>query len=587
MQNVVGLMLNFVLAFLFVFILSTSFYAFFRKNSERNFVQSGDWIDYLCQSFLFSLVLVSLISYNLPKFEHNPGRFLELLGLGLTFLSLLGNLSRKKINLMGSLPLLMLAPLAGIWNLIPGIMVLSQNGLYFGLVSLFNNDISNYTGLATEVLDNGFVNNGHYFAYNLNKFAELYAYQTPIGIIEFVSSTTHLAAWQVAMPVMIIATAYFAISIFRLVKILFPKLQNVQYYLVAFLIPIFPIFGYISANYFLGQVIAGAIILQIISINLQFRSQKSLSKTLALEFFGLLVLSIYAYPHILIFIYFLALAINLSTMIAHKSTSASTILKLTSSLAFAVIVSISYLPQSLWLIHAQSAATAGWPLPIFNPLSLFVFPGLLNKPFGLFLTLGAWIVFIIICTFLLKGKGIPVSKEEKNISIFMASITFVIWILVLILRGRSLTEYSSWKLFTYFLPIILCLVLPMVLSNHRLGKNIQYMLLGLAITFPLSTWEPYYKNQLFTSASFVNAVQSKKIEHLHNLNIDLGHFFESMNAAMIIRGPKIYLVAPTYYNKSFNPKACTLVWNTNKSHGSVIPINQSYGLALGGNTNCV
>jgi hypothetical protein len=587
MKTLFSLSLNLTLSLLLITVFSLSFINLGEvrpKGIKKQPKERYKFINSISQSFLISLVLISLISYNFPKFGINPKTPLMIFGYALTIFCL-----ARVVYLherFHYFQIIACSAIAGSWNVIPGLVILAQNGVSLGMVSIFNNDISNYAGLATEVLDNGFLNNSHYFEYDLNKFSELYSYQTPVGLVEFLSSVTKLDPWQIMMPVLICATAYFSISIFRLVENLFPNLERKRIIFIAFIIPVLPIFGYITNNYFLGQLIGSAIILQIVSVNFEIWKKGEIDKGTTIELTGLFILSIFAYPHVLIPIYAIALFSNFVFHVKKRVRIRKFFWHFTFIVVFTCGISFSYIQQSLFMLRNTSNASAGWPLPIFNPLTIFISPSTINVNLGAFATICSWTIFIFGAMYLLRFSKSEKFKYEKNFIRYLVCISVIFWLAILIIRGRDLTEYSSWKLFTYVLPIFLCVFIPYVISNSKVGVSLSFVLLGLALTFPFSIWEPYYKNQLFTSASFVQAVESPEISKLQALNIDLGHFFESMNAAMIIRNPQIHLAGPTYYNKSFNPNACTLVWLTNKNYGEIIPLNESYGLGLGTNKEC-
>jgi len=586
MYTLIGVALNLILASAVLILLSSLFLGVEKKSTTKQPKKSDQTLQRISQSITLSLVFISLVGYNLPKFGVNPRKPFELLGLILVLIFLNSVRRIKSINLRMITPTLLVALVSASWNIIPGLIVLSKNGVLLGMTSIFNNDISSYAGIATEVLESGFNNSNHYFDYNVNQFASIYIYQTPNSLIQFFSSVTSLEPWKIMMPVMIFAVSYFSISINRLIRMIFPNLGSFKANFIAFFLPIIPIFGYISTNYFLGQILASAIILQIISVNIDLWKTNIINFRMQIEITGLFILSIYVYPHLLLPIFALALGLNLARIIINRINVQKMALQLLLVLFLTILVSSPYLKACYELIKTQSQISAGWPLPIFNPVSLFIYPSLLHYEISKWINLVLWAIFIAICIYLLKKISLPKEGFEKKITILLASITVALWIVVISIRGRELSEYSSWKLFTYLLPILLCVLLPLILMNHKFGKNILYLLLGLSISFPLSTWQPYFKNQLFTSSSFVNAVENDRVNELEHLNIDLGYYFESMNAALIIRGPQIYLPGPTYYNKSFNENACTLVWNTNRSHGPVVPLNESYGLALGKNSNC-
>jgi hypothetical protein len=584
--TIIGILLNFIVPAIFVFVLSSLALSLKKVNSQITNNESSFWADRISQSLLLSLVLISLVGYNLPKLGINPRNAMTILGMAIIFLYLYSFRWIRNLNGKEFFSILMTALIAAFWNIVPGIFLLAKNGVMFGMTSIFNNDISGYAGMATEVLDNGFTNSNHYFDFNINQFASTYIYQTPNSLIQFFSTATHLQPWQVMMPVLTFTVAYFSISVNRLVRSIFPTLNHIYVSIVSFIIPVFPIFGYITTNYFLGQILASAITLQVISVNIVLWKKNKIDLRMGFEVTGLLILSVYAYPHLLVPIFLLAFGLNLGRLIVTKKSVKQLAIKMICSVLLAITASLPYLEACYELIKTQSKISAGWPLPFFNPVSLFIYPSFLDLEMSKWINLTLWAIFISICVYLIPKPTSPKEIFERKISFVLIVTTILVWVMAISIRGRELSEYSSWKLFTYLLPIVLCVLIPLILMNLKFVRNIAYLLLGLSISFPLSTWQPYFKNQLFTSSSFVNAVEDERLKELKHLNIDLGYYFESMNAALIIRGPQIYLPGPTYYNKSFNKDACTLVWNTNQSHGPVIPLNESYGLGLGENSIC-
>jgi hypothetical protein len=164
---------------------------------------------------------------------------------------------------------------------------------------------------------------------------------------------------------------------------------------------------------------------------------------------------------------------------------------------------------------------------------------------------------------------------------------FVLFVLIYIeIKGQGYGTYQSWKLISFFQPIILTLTLAVVAVGMRNANLIVGCMLGIALMSSIPIWGLSSTSVGFTNSDFEKLGSNRVVGNLKNLNIDLNPYFETMAVTAVINGPRLFIKSPSYWSSSFNQNACTLVRLENAEYTDVIPLNGTYGLAPSLKSDC-
>lgn len=560
-------------------------------SSVRRAESTSKTLDDYALSVNLTIFIIVSVYYITSLQQISPKRNLQILATILTIIALRNILSKyNRHDFAATTQYLSQIILFATWIVIPGLVAISRSGLKLGMASPLNNDISNYIGVATEVLKSGFSNSFHYGSYNLNEFGFNAAYQLPVSVIAFFSSGSSLEPWKLTMPMLILSISLVGINLLRLTLILQNKFNPKKAILVTIVVLSLPMNLYIFSNYFFGQIWATYLSLSIVistyKIYLVVTTSKKIMQLRNLPHIAELstsgALSIYCYPHMLIPIFAISLAI-LAIAICVKLRKLHSIALPTFIFSLSIIFSLPYISNSIALAITQSKIYAGWPLPIWNPLSMFFMPQLINFDLSIAANLFIWIIAIAVYIAVMKVTKAPTTTIIQKIILFTSTAVITFGIL---LRGRELNEYSSWKLVSYFFPLIAVVLIERIFNQIKNYRFVFFFVLGLSTLSPTIIWSSGINNSLYTSKLFVEATNSSQVNRLDKVNIKLNNFFETMNAAAIITGPKVFLSSPNYYPVTSDPEACTLVRLSAYPSAGVIPINAEYGLLPNSKSGC-
>ena len=151
-----------------------------------------------------------------------------------------------------------------------------------------------------------------------------------------------------------------------------------------------------------------------------------------------------------------------------------------------------------------------------------------------------------------------------------------------------MTEYSSWKLIAYFLPIIIVLVGSLLIQG-KLYKVVLSIFVCITSLTSISQWDFTTPSQdyPYVSEEFSSAMQRINQMKLLGLNVDLPSYFETMISVSLLSDTRLFLNSESYFQKSKDETFCTLVRIDDPSKPKIrLRLGKLYGL-VGDSSTCL
>jgi hypothetical protein len=473
----------------------------------------------------------------------------------------------------------------GIWQFLPGLIIMMRSGVGLGMITFWNNDIANYVAISNEYLKTGFGNSHHIFGVNLNSFALISSPQTPTTVVAFISSAFGISAWEAAIPTIIVAFGFALLGINRLIRAFYPRCDQKTGFIIAAIIMTSALITYIYTNYFLGQIIAIGVSTMLLANMVELVKNARSRKILLVEATFLVALSIYSYPVFLLPFLLATFGFGvIAAVIRLRKTSFLLIVQYIIASGVGVLVSLPYLGSALGILKSQNSAVAGWPIPLLNPFGMFVWPQLIGfiTPTSLLLVLWASLFLTIVLSYRRSGRiGLDISIPAVFSFLAIAGLIGII-----IVRRHGFADYQSWKLMSFLIPLVLAACFPIFVIQKRWGKTIMIFALGVTSMSSMGIWGAHSAQTSHTSKDMLSVSRMESIIKMKSLNIDLNPWFETMETVSMINGPTLYVNSPSDWLASFNADACTLIRIGNPKYPFVKPLNATYGLATNKDGTC-
>jgi hypothetical protein len=439
--------------------------------------------------------------------------------------------------------------------LVPGIYIAFKSGSDFSMISYGNNDVAYYVSVANQFINNGFTNSDLVSENDLNSDAFSNLYFTPTALISFIKVTTQIHILNVAVPILVLFGTYIIISSARLAKIMYPQIGNKTLLTVGLATLFSSLTSYIFSAFFLGHILAIGLSLNLLALILENIKQFNDKRSFIFELIMILSLCYFSYPAFLIPFIFATLGIFLILIIYNKKPLKSSYSPITIGFIISLIVSAGYLPMSLKMLIGLSSGNYGWSIPKLDPFKFlfglkFIPINYSNKLFLLF-----WLIFILFLIFSFYFSNI--TKYQKIQSLIVLSVCSSGVLLIVLRNNFDLTQYTSWKSFSYLLPIFLSLFIPLFSLVHFSLRYLIVAFLGIAIYSTSIFW--------FDNRPAINFI-SKDISTLtlpislyqKDLNINSNSIFETMILTIEIKNNRLYLNSDSYLERSFAEHACIL-----------------------------
>ena len=467
--------------------------------------------------------------------------------------------------------------LIGFWQLIPGLLFGIRNNMNFTTVAFGNNDISYYIAMANHFRDYGFNSIARLSNNDLAQIAEI-NYFSPTVLLSFTSSMLNLPVWKISMVVLILASSIACLNIFRLINVL-AQINTSKLNVTLLTVFTFSsaLISYCYLRYFLGQIIAIGIAAGIVASSYQLIILKDRSRVTYVEFISLVVLSVYTHTHVLLLILIITLFAFYFSTLRQRTFSVRDFVGIRNSLILAVFLLIPYFPFGYKLFMNTINGENGWPMSILTPYSLLMDPGAIGPIFSKMSLVTIWLISVSVLLFMLQK--VHYFNFKNPIYLLLGSLLlsgYLIWLV----RGRAMTEYSSWKLIAYFLPIIIVL-LGSQLIQEKLFKVVISIFVCITSLTSISQWDFTTPSQdyPYVSEEFSSATQRINQMKLLGLNVDLPSYFETMISVSLLSDTRLFLNSDSYFLKSKDETFCTLVRIDDPSKPKInLALGKLYGL---------
>jgi hypothetical protein len=515
------------------------------------------------------------------------GTYVNLILLSFLILSLI-SIAMMVLNgrlkmLLAEIKLLALASLIGVWQFLPGLKLSNSAGVGMNMVTLNNNDIAFYAGAATEFLESGFQSSAHIASIDLNRDIMTGGYHSPFALISFLASTFQISPWQVTTPAIGIVIGMSFLGLSRLTSSFFQELNTLKSMVIGAAITMSSFMTYIQSNYFFGQIFALVVCALLLSSVIDFTNQKRKLPTQYLEVCFLVVLSIYTYPHFLIAFDLALLLLFAFLFLRNKElTRGNELKKFLGAIGLGLLLSFPNLVNAFKKALLITNVEAGWSLPVLNPLNMTIWPTQFGITTPTHTLIVLWTIALIVILFAIRSDKLK-SKDKEAAHIFAVLVPLAV-ILVIVIRKQGFEEYQSWKLISFAYPLVMAAVLPLLTFRIKFGEKLLWIFLGVTSTTAMTVWGGSPGQLVSKDLLQVSAMQ--KVKSLESLNISVHPFFETMAAAQVIRGPKIYTNSASYFPVAIDPNACTLVRLSDKTFQYVEALNSTYGLASSSKERC-
>ena len=539
------------------------------------------------QNTLINLGLLTAITYFLARINIQPRVSFNFFLIVMAISTVL-NFKWMSFQVKNSLRTNLIISGISIWAFIPGVIKSIREYSFFNMTSILNNDINAYSLASDLFLKTGTVNANKLVETDLNSFAMFTQHETPNILIAFVSKIFGLPTWQIMNIVIIFAIALSILSTMEVVNTIRPNLEKKWTYLIAITVVLSPIQIYIFSNYFLGQSLAYAVAMTMFARTLKIHIEKRISRRTLNEIPFLITLAFYTYPIFLLpfsiccLIWYLMMNTREFSGIHRKI-----LIKTSGYVILGVILSLPYVSISIKLFVLLNNINPGWSIPPLSPFSLFLQGDLLRGlSFNLPVLIISWICATGLMIFCLWKINNEVKLSKIELSILVGTITSGL-VLLLSLRDFNLGSYQNWKLISYFIPFVY-LVFLLQIKSYRPFKVLLFLLLVASLMAPLNAWRHIFNSQdLVITRDLAQLAVNERLNKLPNVNVDLNPFFESMAAAQLTNGPKIYFISNQYWTRSKSESACTLVRNDNRLNNETERLNATYGLVPSVDKKCV
>jgi hypothetical protein len=479
-------------------------------------------------------------------------------------------------------------PLAAmLFSALPIIFLTARSNLHLGMSSSMNNDIASYAASTRAFITSGWNDFGMISGINLNEFVH---YSSPFGstgIMTLVSVAMNLKVYEITLPVILLALFMFLLGVTQLFTLLHSSVLKKYYLPTLIIVGNAPILSYIFTNYFLNQVFGVGFSLYSICAVLNLCNNRVKSKIDFLQLALSISLGIYFYPTIFIPFFGMVFGILTCFLIFQKSQSLNfrTYLQIGCASLIGILFASPYLDIAFGILKSQSSAIAGWPLVSLNPFAILLFPQLIGIEFSSILVFISWMGVTLGLQWIYQKS----KSREKTREIFLIYlVTPVATVFIFALYSNlGIQDYKIWKLITFFLPIILTAILPIIFSSLKKGTAVATIFATITAMSPMTEWTMAQDRSTILKRDLVELSSNQDLKNMQTLNVRLNNYFESMAVASVLAKQKLFMNSFTYWPQSNDPNACILIRNDSKhTEVIVVRLNSTYSLVSPSSERC-
>jgi len=333
--------------------------------------------------------------------------------------------------------------------------------------SIWNFDIVGYVTVAGSLVSHGFAAAGNIVGVNLGARAAGVSGGSRPGTLSTLAAAaagTGLGTWQVALPVLLVAVALGALAVRDAARLLLPG-SLVAAPMIALLATMASLFGYVTTNYFLAQVLvmplalAELLVLHWIARRSTWREEVAGLVLLA----AILVTAILSYSPMPFLMQPIILAAVCLGELGEGWLRRSAVVAVSTVGTF--VVTCALVPEPVWrsveFVRASGGAGIGWPLGLMTPLDVLGFHQVIRTPRPI---VGTFILESLIVGSVVLAAVWALWNERRRAAIFNAAAAFVVlgsYAVVYAGRGYS---YDQWKWISFFQPVFIAAVFALAVA---------------------------------------------------------------------------------------------------------------------------
>ena len=423
---------------------------------------------------------------------------------------------------------------------------------YLTIGTLGNNDAAAYAIVAKHISSNGFAQAGLITSNHVGDLA-----RTDVtGIYSLLSHATWITGrgeWEVAMPVLLLATVLVAQGICHLL-LRTTKLGAATIALLAAISVNTYLFIYITWHFFLSQMIAMTAVPLLLYLTI--RGERDLGRwTARLIVAGLVVNLLLVYPHMAfllppVILAIVAVGAGQLTGLSVRAKETMSLLLVGGLIGGAVVV--TRLAIAVDRLFNLKSAIAGWELPGVLPWALIGF----QTSFRATATAGVIVGSVILVVECLRSWRRRCQREEAHDFPLVGIIIAVLCTQGVFYFLRS-SEYEHWKWISFFQPLLTAtLLVPFAIGLSTWATNIwlrparhthTYVLVGLLL-IGMSNGLVATRaladdgRSIWVTPELIDLATSPTLTDIGELNLANGAYWNSMWSAALLAPRAMSLV---------------------------------------------
>jgi len=332
--------------------------------------------------------------------------------------------------------------------------------------SIWNTDIAAYVTVAGNLVSHGFAAAGNIVGVNLGAMAASASGGGRPGTFSTLAAAaagTGLGTWQVALPLLLVGVALGALAVRDAARLVLPG-SLVAAPLIAVLATMASLFGYITTNYFLAQVLVMPLVLgELIVLHWIARQSTWRERVGGLVLLVAVVVSAtLSYSPMPFLMQPIILAAVCLGELGRGWLRRSRVVVISTVSAF--VFTCALVTEPVWRSiqfarSSVSAGEAGWPLGLMTPLDVLGFRQVVRTPRPI---VGTFILETVIVGLVVLAAVWALWGAQRRAAIFYASAAFVVlasYAAVYADRGYS---YDQWKWISFFQPVFIATVFALV-----------------------------------------------------------------------------------------------------------------------------
>jgi hypothetical protein len=443
--------------------------------------------------------------------------------------------------------------------LLPSLVLIRSAGNRFGLATLFNGDIANYSLVADNVALAGFGDSGHVLNANYGNFAATSS-NGGTAIINHLSAITSLRSWQVLMAAMGYALILAFLCLKELARRAWPSVDR-GHAVAASIAILCPLSSVLAGQYFLNNIIGiGACALALAGLVTLARAPSPDATALVSIFLGLSVL-IYSYATFglpLVVASLVIVPVIYAGVAEHRLEPVRLLrwrlVRLCAVLVGTLAVCAPALKMGIDTLRLQANAQVGYPLDHLGAFGALLWPSWIVPEFrGIDMPsswqVGSWLVLVAAVAFLLHRSCARSDRRLAALAVLAISVAAV---------GASIAWgngfYQTWKLWAFLVPIGLVLLVPALWTlregrDSAVGVAVAWVLVGASLTAPMGTWTSVIWSPSLnetSQASLLASTRSIDSWGIDVVNVNLAPYLETMTAGTLLEHTRVAFNSGSY-----------------------------------------